>query len=397
MGAVVYFLATDMTIAEHDSPYIFADRAHRLFRVTRVGAALLLVMATDVASAQDRLTPPASPVTVDYGALDRLPGAKKPQGATRTPSAERPGSTSNRAAATRFSPPPPPPKFEEPARGASAIRAVERTTPPPPPALLPSAPPPPKLASPSTPPTAPPAAAAIATTPAAAPLQAATSPGGVAEVDAATPPPPPPPPSLTGRTATTASRPSAPAPVDPPPAVQGQNSPPVASPAPRTPAPATAPPAAPAAVADEPKVTPAPRVPVESAPAGASTPQATPPPRTSAPQVAARPPTGVIVDGAMLRLEFASGSAELSDTARDALAWRAETFKRDETARIQVQAFATGSGGSEPRRLSLSRALAVRAFFVERGIAGSRIDVRALGERSDDGPSERVDIVTVRR
>ena len=99
----------------------------------------------------------------------------------------------------------------------------------------------------------------------------------------------------------------------------------------------------------------------------------------------------------MLRLEFASGSAELSDTARDALARRAETFKRDETARIQVQAFAAGSSGSEPRRLSLSRALAVRAFFVERGIASTRIDVRALGERSDDGPSERVDIVTVRR
>ena len=99
----------------------------------------------------------------------------------------------------------------------------------------------------------------------------------------------------------------------------------------------------------------------------------------------------------MLRLEFAAGSAELSDAARDALARRAETFKREESTRIQLQAFATGSGGSEPRRLSLSRALAVRAFFVERGIASSRIDVRALGERNDDGPLERVDVLAVRR
>ncbi|HJS33620.1 MAG TPA: OmpA family protein [Alphaproteobacteria bacterium] len=157
--------------------------------------------------------------------------------------------------------------------------------------------------------------------------------------------------------------------------------------------PATTSSAATTAGEDEPKVTPAPRVPVESAPADAST----PPPRASAPQVAARPSAGVAVDPTQLRVEFAAGSAELSDAARDALARRAETFKRDESSRIQVQAFATGGGGSEPRRLSLSRALAVRAFFVERGIAGTRIDVRALGERSDDGPAERVDILTVRR
>ena len=64
-----------------------------------------------------------------------------------------------------------------------------------------------------------------------------------------------------------------------------------------------------------------------------------------------------------------------------------------------MQAFAGGSSGSPSvaRRLSLSRALAVRAFLIEEGVRSTRIDVRALGNRAEGGPAERVDVVLVNR
>jgi outer membrane protein OmpA-like peptidoglycan-associated protein len=41
--------------------------------------------------------------------------------------------------------------------------------------------------------------------------------------------------------------------------------------------------------------------------------------------------------------------------------------------------------------LSLTRALAVRAYLMDKGIADTRIDVRALGVAAS-GPPDRVDI-----
>jgi outer membrane protein OmpA-like peptidoglycan-associated protein len=44
----------------------------------------------------------------------------------------------------------------------------------------------------------------------------------------------------------------------------------------------------------------------------------------------------------------------------------------------------------------LSRALVVRAYLIERGVSNLRLDVRALGNRSDNGvPPDRVDIVMI--
>ena len=63
--------------------------------------------------------------------------------------------------------------------------------------------------------------------------------------------------------------------------------------------------------------------------------------------------------------------------------------------RIQLKAFAAGSAErpSTARRLSLSRALAVRSFLIEQGMRSTRIDVRALGVPADDGPADRVDVI----
>jgi len=71
----------------------------------------------------------------------------------------------------------------------------------------------------------------------------------------------------------------------------------------------------------------------------------------------------------------------------------------DENLRIRLQAFASGNDETAPeaRRLSLKRALNVRGHLVERNIRNTRMDVRALGIKSGDGPGDRVDAVIVTR
>jgi outer membrane protein OmpA-like peptidoglycan-associated protein len=62
-------------------------------------------------------------------------------------------------------------------------------------------------------------------------------------------------------------------------------------------------------------------------------------------------------------------------------------------------AFAQGTEdtASQARRLSLSRALAVRTYLIDQGIRSTRMDVRALGATADQGPLDRVDIVPANR
>ncbi len=74
-------------------------------------------------------------------------------------------------------------------------------------------------------------------------------------------------------------------------------------------------------------------------------------------------------------------------------------MKGDDALRLQLLAYAGGAAQtpSQARRLSLSRALAVRARLIEKGIRSTRIDVRALGNKSEGGPPNRVDIIITTR
>ena len=66
--------------------------------------------------------------------------------------------------------------------------------------------------------------------------------------------------------------------------------------------------------------------------------------------------------------------------------------------RVQVMAYASGSDDAgKARRLSLSRALAVRSYLIEQGIGSTRIDVRALGDAAEGGPADRVDLMVLSR
>jgi outer membrane protein OmpA-like peptidoglycan-associated protein len=63
--------------------------------------------------------------------------------------------------------------------------------------------------------------------------------------------------------------------------------------------------------------------------------------------------------------------------------------------RLQIQAFAssTQKEADSARRTSLSRALSVRTYLLDKGIDASRMDVRALGAQTNRKPADRVDLV----
>jgi outer membrane protein OmpA-like peptidoglycan-associated protein len=63
-------------------------------------------------------------------------------------------------------------------------------------------------------------------------------------------------------------------------------------------------------------------------------------------------------------------------------------------SRVELQAYGgpKGDKGSDARRLSLKRALAIRQVLIEDGVSADRIDVRAMGGADDTGPLDRVDV-----
>ena len=221
---------------------------------------------------------------------------------------------------------------------------------------------------------------ALPPAPVAAPRRLPAPPPALATT-AAVPPPPAPP----ARAA--ASRPAAPAPrvVAALPAPE-----PASPPAPSTrTAAAPAPPPRPSAPAAP--AAPAPPAAPQAAAAAAPAPSATPP--APPPQTASLGPTGPDSDG-HVRVGFEPESAKLLDNSAASLETLAERLGADAESRVQLLAYAAGSpeNSSQARRLSLSRALAVRSFLIEKGVRSTRMDVRALGNKIGNGPADRVDI-----
>jgi outer membrane protein OmpA-like peptidoglycan-associated protein len=147
---------------------------------------------------------------------------------------------------------------------------------------------------------------------------------------------------------------------------------------------------APAVNAPTPTVTPAPPVAVVVTPS-------TPPAEKV--QVAARTPSGASGGGKDLAIPFDSDSAELEDSSHSDLDGIAAKLVDDDSLRVRLVAYAEGDDdeASKARRLSLSRALAVRGYLIKQGIRSTRMDVRALGNKVEGGPSDRVDVMVVTR
>lgn len=132
----------------------------------------------------------------------------------------------------------------------------------------------------------------------------------------------------------------------------------------------------------------------KAAPAPPPPPVQAAPERTAPARVAALPPGGE----ATIQLRFGAGSAGITTEVEQRLKQFADELKGGED-RVQLRAYADDSGGnaSKARRLSLTRALAVRSYLIESGLRSTRIDVRALGVARDGGPADRVDVIRLDR
>jgi outer membrane protein OmpA-like peptidoglycan-associated protein len=141
----------------------------------------------------------------------------------------------------------------------------------------------------------------------------------------------------------------------------------------------------------EPMPEPAPLT--DAAPEPAPEPVAEPAP---APEeaVASLPPADAVAPG-QVRITFPEGSTEIPANAIPDLDALAASLLADEASRIQLLAYASGAedAASRARRISLSRALAVRSYLIGKGVRSTRMDVRALGNTVPGDPADRVDII----
>ena len=119
------------------------------------------------------------------------------------------------------------------------------------------------------------------------------------------------------------------------------------------------------------------------------------PSKQKAAQMALSNANVVLKRGQQFRFNFAKGSSEISKGAQTRLKSIAESLERDEELRLQLLAYAGGEGQtlSQARRTSLSHGLAIRSLLLDRGIRSDRIELRALGNKSNGGPPNRVDMI----
>jgi outer membrane protein OmpA-like peptidoglycan-associated protein len=126
------------------------------------------------------------------------------------------------------------------------------------------------------------------------------------------------------------------------------------------------------------------------------TPQAPPPgaPPPPTPAISDKAATAAAPTTTGLRLTFAPGASDLSPESNTSIKQLTETAPPGDTTTFNVLAYAPGKPDdpSTARRVSLSRAMAVRSALVAAGVPSARIFVRALGEKYGDGPPDRVDL-----
>ena len=124
------------------------------------------------------------------------------------------------------------------------------------------------------------------------------------------------------------------------------------------------------------------------------------PTRTPKSRVTSLPPVGQPLKASTsTRIGFSAGSAKLNSYASARLQDISASLKKNGALRIQLLSYAGAKDGSasKARHLSLSRALAARSYLIKKGIHSTRINVRALGNHSGNGPIDRIDILVTTR
>ena len=123
--------------------------------------------------------------------------------------------------------------------------------------------------------------------------------------------------------------------------------------------------------------------------------RANPPPASAAPAEPKEAPTpGLSKRSVILFAPQAADPAESALGAIKFLAGDLNAAMSGPSSRVQLQAYGGNRGdkGSDARRLSLKRALAIRQVLIDDGVSADRIDVRAMGGVDDTGPADRVDV-----
>lgn len=138
--------------------------------------------------------------------------------------------------------------------------------------------------------------------------------------------------------------------------------------------------------------------PVASTSRGAAPPPSPPRAPASPPRAAVGPKHAALTKSMSPapHIDFAAGTADLTPAGRSTLDAIAKALTADDARRVQLVAYATGTAdeANQARRVSLSRALNVRAYLIDHGVRNTRMDVRALGNRPDGNkPADRVEIV----
>ena len=179
----------------------------------------------------------------------------------------------------------------------------------------------------------------------------------------------------------------------------------VAPPPPPMPAPAATEP--PAVKMETQKKAPEPGPMAELKPAATAPPPPPPPPETKTVKLApapvvskpSPPPAQALAPGLAMQVVFPEKASKLPAEAKDGLTGLSAKLKGRDDFRLQLLAYAGGQSlsSSKARRLSLSRALSVRSFLIENGVHSTRIDVRALGNKTAEGPINRVDVNVAER
>ena len=123
--------------------------------------------------------------------------------------------------------------------------------------------------------------------------------------------------------------------------------------------------------------------------------RASPPPASAQPSEDKEAPTPGLSKRSVIL--FAPQAADPAESALGAIKFLAGDLNAAMTSassRVQLLAYGgtRGDKGSDARRLSLKRALAIRQVLIDNGVPAERIDVRAMGGADDTGPADRVDV-----
>ena len=121
--------------------------------------------------------------------------------------------------------------------------------------------------------------------------------------------------------------------------------------------------------------------------------------KTSGSQLASAPNPEELKLGLALRIPFENNKTRIPKAEKSKIMTLANAVRDKKDFRLQLLAYAGGHNlsASKTRRMSLSRALAVRSYLIVNGVKSTQIDVRALGSKTSEKPLNRVDLNLAKR